>query len=85
MISLDFVKSYLKIDSNEFDDFLLLSITVAINEAQKLTQLDLSTKIPENIQLGILFHVASLFEGNEESYIPSKSLNIYKTYKTIQI
>lgn len=87
IISLEYIKNYLRIDHNYDDEFLLNCLSTALIYANNFmnTTLQKQTNISNDLKQALLYHIATIYEnknGNHE--IPQASKDIYNLYRNVR-
>ena len=87
ILTLEYVKNYLRIDYNDDDEFLTNCIEMSLLYARgKLgTKFD-NVKKQADIKQALLYHIAQIYQNKTgESQAPEASNEIYNMYKDVKI
>lgn len=86
MLTLDTIKLYLRIQSQDEDEILTMLYESVVQYVKMITSLERPDENSE-IKISILDHIAYLYEnrGTDSSIIPERITKVYQKYKNIRI
>lgn len=88
ILSLDYIKNYLRIDNNLDDEFLTECFKTAIFYANSVLGIRLHKRkyVSNDIKQALLYHIATIYQNKDGNHeIPKASNDIYNMHRDIKI